>query len=103
MQIVWKPYGLEKFFLILGIHKWFVVVHCDKKATHALLHNTDMQPSRIKHIDNKHHQRREEIERGRAAYEYCPSAETLSDCLIKALPRAALEHQRLAMGLGLVL
>ena len=102
MQIVWMPYGLGKFFLILGIHKWFVV-NSDTKATHALLHNTDMQPSRIKHIDNKHHHRREEIERVRAAYEYCPSAVTLAGCLIKALPRAALEHQRLAMGLGIVL
>ena len=35
--------------------------------------------------------------------EYCPSLDNLADCPTNALPRAALEHQRLAMGLGPVL
>ena len=79
------------------------VIKCDNKSALALLLNTDMQSSRVKHIDNRHHQCREEVERGTVSYEYCSSSENLADCLTKPLPRAALESQRIALGLGPVL
>ena len=31
-----------------------IVIKCDNKTTLTLLHNTDMQSSCIKHIDNRH-------------------------------------------------
>ena len=79
------------------------VIKCDNKAALALLLNTDAHPSRVKHIDNRHHQYREETERGRFTNEYCASASILADCLTEPLPRAALECQWMVMGLGPVL
>lgn len=76
-----------------------LMISCDNKATLALLLNTNMMSSRVKHIENRHHQCREQIELGTVSYVYCPSAENLADCLTKALPKAALEYQRHSMGL----
>ena len=79
------------------------VIQCDNKSALALLLNTDMHSSRVKHIDNRHHQCREEVECGTITYEYCPSSEHLADCLTKPPPRAALEYQHMALGLGPIL
>ena len=76
-----------------------VVISCDNKAKRALLLNTNMMSSCVKHIDNRHHQCKEQIELGTVAYVHCPPAQNLADCLIKALPKAALEYQRLSMAL----
>ena len=76
-----------------------LMISCDNKATLALLLNTNMMSSRVEHIENRHHQCREQIELGIVSYVYCPSADNLADCLTKALPKAALEYQRLSMGL----
>ena len=78
------------------------LVTINKSALASLL-NTEMQSSRVKHIDNRHHQCREEVERGTISYEYCSSSDNLADCLTKTLPPAALESQRIALGLGPVL
>ena len=78
------------------------VIKCDKSAL-ALLLNTDKQSSRVMHIDNRHHQCREEVESGTVIYEYCSSSRNIADCLTKPLPLAALESQRVAQDLGPVL
>ena len=75
------------------------VLYGDNKAALALLHNVDMMPSRVKHIDNMHHACKEQVQLGNVAYEFCPSLSNIADCLTKAVPRAALEFQRNAMGL----
>ena len=76
-----------------------VVIKCDNEATLALLRDADMQSFCIKHIDNRHHQCRKEIELGHVAYEYCPSAQNLADCLTKSWAcGGALKYQFLAMG-----
>ena len=84
-------------------HPGPVLIRCDNKATLALLLNTNVQSSRVKHIDNRHHQCREQIEVGTVVYECCSSADNLADCLTKPLPRASLGTHTLAMGLGPVL
>ena len=68
-----------------------------------LLINTDLQSSRVKHIDNRHHQCREQIELGTVVYEYCASSSNLADCLTKPLSRAPLAAHIASMGLGPVL
>ena len=79
------------------------VMFGDNKAALALLHNVDMMPSRVKHIDNRHHACKEQVQLGNVAYSFCPSLTNLADCLTKAVPRAALESQRSAMGLKPIL
>ena len=64
------------------------VIKCDNKSTLALLLNTDMQSSRVKHNDNRHHQCREEFERCTVSNEYCSSYDNLADFLTKPLPCA---------------
>ena len=75
------------------------VLYGDNKAALALLHNIDMMSSRVKHIDNRHHACKEQVQLGNVSYMYCASAGNISDCLTKAVPRAALEFQRASMGL----
>ena len=75
----------------------------DNKAALALLHNVDMMPSRVKHIDNRHHAMKEQVQLGNVAYAFCTSLTNIADCLTKAVPRAALESQRNAMGLKPIL
>ena len=75
------------------------VLHGDNKAALALLHNIDMMSSRVKHIDNRHHACKEQVKLGNVSYEFCASTTNIADRLTKAIPRAALEFQRSAMGL----
>ncbi len=75
------------------------VLYGDNKAALALLHNIDMMSSRVKHIDNRHHACKEQVQLGNVSYKFCASATNISDCLTKAVPRAALEFQRASMGL----
>ena len=77
-----------------------VTIQCDNMATLAHLLNTDMQSSRIKHVDNRHHQCREQVELGTVTYEHCSSKNNLADCLTKPLPRVSLSIHTAAMGLG---
>ena len=81
-------------------HDGPVRIQCDNKATLALLLNTDMQSSRIKHIDNRHHQCREQVELGTITYEHCSSKDNLADCLTKPLPRSSLSAHTALMGLS---
>ena len=70
-----KALWLRKLMTDLGRHMSDpLVISCDNKATLALLLNTNMMASRVKRIDNRHHQCREQIELGTVAYIYCPSA-----------------------------
>ena len=75
----------------------------DNKAALALLHNVDMMPSRVQHIDNRHHACKEQVQLGNVTYAFCTSLNNIADCLTKAVPRAALESQRSAMGLKPIL
>ena len=92
---------LRKLMSDLGHpHDGPVHISCDNMATLALLLNTDMQSSRIKHIDNRHHQCREQVEMGTVVYAHCASKDNLADCLTKPLPRASLLVHTAAMGLA---
>lgn len=88
---------LRKVLSDLGRHvSGHVVIKCNNKSTLALLHNTDMQSSRIKHIDNRHHQWREDMERGLVAYECCPFAcftQLQSVCVTQPCPDSAQNTQ----------
>ena len=53
----------------------------------------------VKHIDNRHHACKEQVQLGNVSYKFCASATNIADCLTKAIPRAALEFQRASMGL----
>ena len=75
------------------------MLYGDNKAALALLHDIDMMPSRVKHIDNRHHACKEQVQLGNVSYSFCTSAFNIADCLKKAVPRAALGTQRAAMGL----
>ena len=75
------------------------VLHGDNKAALALLDNVDMMSSRVRHIDNRHHACKEQVTLGNVSYKFCASATNIADCLTKAIPRAAQEFQREAMGL----
>jgi hypothetical protein len=75
------------------------ILYGDNKAALALLHNVDMMPSRVKHIDNRHHACKEQVQLGNVSYSFCSSSLNIADCLTKAVPRAALELQRASMGL----
>ena len=75
------------------------VLHGDNKAALALLHNVDMMSSRVNHIDNRHHACKEQVKLGSVSYKFCTSKTNIADCLTKAVPRAASEFQRAAMGL----
>jgi hypothetical protein len=92
---------LRKLMKDLGHpHDGPVHISCDNMATLALLLNTDMQSSRIKHIDNRHHQCREQVELGTVIYAHCASKDNLADCLTKPLPRASLLVHTAAMGIS---
>ena len=65
------------------------VMFGDNKAALALLHNVDMMPSRVKHIDNRHHAMKEQVQLGNVAYAFCTSLTNIADCLTKAVPGAA--------------
>ena len=75
------------------------ILYGDNKAALALLHNVDMMPSCVKHIANQHHACKEQVQLGNVSYSFCSPALNIADCLTKAVPRAALESQRAAMGL----
>ena len=62
------------------------VLHGDNKAALALLHNVDMMPALVKHIDNRHHAWKEDVHLGTAAHKFCPSLIRIADCLTKAVP-----------------
>ena len=56
------------------------ILHGDNKATLALLHNVDMMPARVAHIDNRHHAHKEQVQLGTVAYTFCPSLTSSADC-----------------------
>ena len=101
MLHVSRLYGCEKIMRDIGhLSSSPTVVKCDNEGALALLLNQAMHSSKVKHIG---HHCKEEIARDTVSYKYCSFSDNLVDCLSNALPRAALENQCLAMGLGPVL
>lgn len=60
--------------------------------------NTE-QHRRTKHIDNKYHFVKDEVESGRVIMEYVSTEEQLADLLTKALPRRVFVKFRDLLGL----
>ena len=66
-------------------------------AALALLHNVDMMPACVKHIDSRHHACKEQVMLGNVAFTFYPSLTNIADCLPKAVYRAVLKSQKAAI------
>jgi hypothetical protein len=53
----------------------------------------------VKHIDIIHHFARDHVASGELRFAYCRSADNVSDCLTKALPRRAYEANLCGLGM----
>jgi hypothetical protein len=75
-----------------------LVVFCDNKAALTLC-NDRKEGQRVKHIDVIHHFARDHVASGELKFEYCRSADNVSDCLTKALARPAFEANLRSLGM----
>ena len=76
-----------------------VILRCDNQGMIKYSTNVE-QHRRTKHIDNKYHFVKDEIEGGRVTMEYVPTDEQLADPLTKALPKGTFIKFRDMLGLG---
>jgi len=72
---------------------------CDNKAA-MLLCKDRKETQRSKHIDIIHHFARDHVATGQLQFVYCKSADNVSDCLTKALPRV--QFDLCLVGLGML-
>ena len=75
-----------------------LTVLCDNKAALTLC-NERKEGQRVKHIDTIHHFARDHVVSGELKFDYCRSADNVSDCLTKALPRSAFESNLRGLGM----
>lgn len=76
-------------------------IFCDNKAAITLCKDRK-EGQRVKHIDIIHHFARDHVNSGELQFLYCRSADNVSDCLTKALPRPAFEVCLVGLGMLLV-
>jgi hypothetical protein len=78
-----------------------LTVLCDNKAAISLCKDRK-EGQRVKHIDIIHHFARDHVKSGELQFLYCRSADNVSDCLTKALPRPAFEVCLVGLGMLLI-
>nr|GEV00924.1 copia protein [Tanacetum cinerariifolium] len=93
-QILWMRSQLTDY----GFDFNKIPLYCDNRSVNALCCN-NVQHSRSKHIDIRHHFIREQVERGGVELYFMTTDYQLADIFIKALPRQRFEFilQRLGM------
>ena len=77
-----------------------IVVDCDNQGAIALLYNPQ-STRRSKHIDITHHFARDRVLLRHVDFEYCPTAENVSDCFTKALHPKVFNTCLTGMGIAL--
>jgi hypothetical protein len=75
-----------------------LIISCDNKAALSLCKDRK-EGQRVKHIDIIHHFARDHVASGEIEFVYCRSADNVSDCLTKALPRPSFENGLRGLGM----
>ena len=76
-----------------------LTIFCDNEAALTLCKDRK-EGQRVKHIDIIHHFARDRVASGELQFVYCKSADNVSDCFTKALPKVAFEV--CLRGLGMI-
>ncbi|GJX14776.1 hypothetical protein Tco_0206534 [Tanacetum coccineum] len=93
-QILWMRSQLSDY----GFAYSHVPLYCDNKSAIALCCN-NVQHSRSKHIDIRHHFIREQVEKGVVELYFVRTKYQLADIFTKALPRGRFEFILLRLGI----
>ncbi|GJV48082.1 retrovirus-related pol polyprotein from transposon TNT 1-94 [Tanacetum coccineum] len=93
-QILWMRSQLSDY----GFAYSHVPLYCDNKSAIALCCN-NVQHSRSKHIDIRHHFIREQVEKGVVELYFVRTKYQLADIFTKALPRGRFEFILLRLGM----
>ncbi|GJV80466.1 retrovirus-related pol polyprotein from transposon TNT 1-94 [Tanacetum coccineum] len=93
-QILWMRSQLTDY----GFTYKHIPLYCDNKSAIALCCN-NVQHSRSKHIDIRHHFIREQVEKGVVELYFVRTEYQLADIFTKALPRVCFEFIRPRLGM----
>ena len=93
-QILWMRSQLSDY----GFAYNKILMYCDNKSAIALCCN-NVQHSRSKHIDIRHHFIREQVEKGIVELYFVKTEFQLADIFTKALPRERFEFILLRLGM----
>ncbi|GJR86478.1 hypothetical protein Tco_0210489 [Tanacetum coccineum] len=86
-----QSYGWVSISQIMALHYYrHPILYCDNKSAIALCCN-NVQHSRSKHIDIRHHFIREQVEKGVVELYFVRTEYQLADIFTKALPRERFE------------